>query len=176
MTSIIAKLSFPFTNKREPFERLHAHCEAIAKASPGNTQVMRALLLEMMLDYYQDVRNQAQQSFLCALGAAIIGTLFFVYAAGQSMSEPGIDNAYISLIAGALIQVISGISFYLYFRAARQFSSFHICLDRANRFMLANTLCENLELADRKDVMRKELIKIIANAPMLTLDILEKGI
>jgi hypothetical protein len=159
----------------QPIEALRAQCHEIAFTAPDNTHKIASLLSEMILNYYQDVRSQAQQSFWCALGAAIIGTGFFVYAAHQGMNS-GLNEASIGLIAGALIQVISGISFYLYSKTARQFSSFHICLERTNRFLLANTLCENLKNPDKKDSLREELIKIVANAPMLTIDMADIGL
>jgi hypothetical protein len=52
------------------------------------------------------------------------------------MSSDGILQASLGVTAGSLIQVISGINFYLYARAARQFAAFHVCLERTNRFIL----------------------------------------
>jgi hypothetical protein len=98
----------------------------------------------MMLRYYQDVRYQALQSFWSALGAAIAGLVFFVCATSQAMSDDGRLRSIVSVLAGALSQFIAGVNFYLYFKASRQFASFHICLERTNRFLLANTMCENL--------------------------------
>lgn len=160
----------------KPLEELKRDCEEIARTSPGDTNTMASLLQQMSLSYYQDVRKQAQQSFYCALGAAILGALFFIYAAYIVMEQDNKSNATFSIIAGALIQVISAINFYLYAKAARQFASFHICLERTNRFLLANTLCENLICKDRKDKMREELVRVVANAPMLTLDIVTNGL
>src|SRR5262249_20371616 len=80
------------------------------------------------------------------------------------------ERQWVGVVAGGLMQFISGINFYLYFRAGRQFASFHVCLERTNRFLLANTLCE--KLADPvRDEVRRELVHIIATAPMLTLDV-----
>ncbi len=156
-----------------PLQQLKVHCEEMAHIPRGDTHKMASLLQKMSLNYYEDVRKQAQQSFYSALAAAVVGTFFFFYAAWHMMPQPGntASNAYISLIAGALVQVISAINFYLNARAARQFSGFHVCLERTNRFLLANTLCANLG-DDHKGDMRMELIRVIANAPMLTFDIL----
>jgi hypothetical protein len=155
-----------------PLQQLKAECEEVARTRPGDTHKMASLLQQMSLNYYQDVRKQAQQSFYSALAAAVVGTGFFLYAAWNMMPQNGrpSSNAYISLIAGALVQVISAINFYLYAKAARQFSGFHVCLERTNRFLLVNTLCENLG-DGHKDKIRVELIRVIANAPMLTPDI-----
>jgi hypothetical protein len=127
---------------------------------------------QMSLKYFEDVRNQAQKSFHSALVAAAVGTLFFLFAAFYGM---GLDKkAWVGIIAGGLIQVISAINFYLYGRVARQFATFHICLERTNRFLLANTLCENLQ-PPLRDQVRHELITVVANAPMLSMEVMESG-
>lgn len=149
-------------------KKLQRECEELAKTDAGDTHGIASLLQQMMLDYYADVRKQAQQSFRSALVAAGIGTLFFVYAAVRQMDT---GAATLTVIAGSLVQVISAINFFLYARAAKQFGAFHICLERTNRFLLANTLCENLR-SPLKDDVRKELINIVAQAPMLTMSVI----
>lgn len=140
-------------------------CEEVANTGPGDVQKMASLLQKMILRYYEDVLTQAKQSFRSALGAAILGTIFFGLAVW--MKSDGMVNA--GLVAGAIVSVISGVNFWLYNRAARQFSVFHVCLERTNRFMLANTMCEGLEPATR-DQLRAELVRVVVNAPMLTVD------
>jgi hypothetical protein len=154
-------------------EVLKKNCNAIAKAEPGNVQHITSLLQRMIVNYYGDVRRQAQQSFYSALGAAFLGTALFVYGEWLAM-RPGDagKSVNISLVAGALVQVISGINFYLYAKASRQFGAFHICLERTNRFLLAHNFCENLKAEAKKDQLRAELVCIVANAPMLTMDII----
>jgi hypothetical protein len=130
------------------------------------SKVTASLLLKMSLRYYKDVRVHAQRSFNWALRIAVLGTIFFLAAivfAWTNRTETG----WITVIAGALIQVISGVNFYLYRKASDQFASFHVCLERTQRYTLANLVCENLK--DNQDTARAELIRVMANAPMLTL-------
>jgi len=159
--------------KARPLQELQDACKEVANIGPGDIHKMASLLQQMSLNYYQDVRRQAQQSFYSALVAAIIGTSLFLYAAWYMLWRPDSHSsyAYISWIAGALVQLISAINFYLYAKTAHQFSGFHVCLERTNRFLLANALCEKLDVK-HKDKMRVELIRVIANAPMLTPGIL----
>jgi hypothetical protein len=159
----------------DPIQDLKATCEEVANTAPSDVRKIASLHSKMILSYYQDVRRQAQQSFISALVAAIVGTFFFLYALWQMTSEGVHPPIPISLIAGTVIQVISAINFYLYARASRQFASFHICLERTNRFLLAHSMCENLICADRKDGTRVELIQLIANAPMLTMEMVSPG-
>jgi hypothetical protein len=158
--------------QNDPISALRIACEEVAKTQPGDVQTIASLHTGMILDYYRDVRRQAQQSFIAALVAASIGTLFFLYALWPMAHAEGGTASRVGLIAGGLIQVISAINFYLYSRASRQFAVFHICLERTNRFLLANSLCENLVCKDYKDKTRMELIDLIAKAPMLTVEMM----
>jgi hypothetical protein len=142
-------------------------CERLAHAKPSDIQEIAALLQEMILRYYSDVRAQAQQSFWAALCVALAGIAFFVWAIWHQMASPSGDQLTLKLVAGALIQVISGTMFVLYGRATRQFGSFHVCLERTNRFLLANTICEALDPSVRDEV-RKQLILEIARAPIVS--------
>src|SRR6266705_1978891 len=115
-------------NKLEPpplsLAELSITCERLAHAEPGDTRELASLLLQMNLMYYGDVLKQAKQSFRFALMAAGVGVIFF-FCAAWAMYKSGVI-AWISLVAGALVQVISGTCFYLYAKASSQFATFHI--------------------------------------------------
>ena len=50
-----------------------------------------------------------------------------------------------------------------------------MCVSKgANRFLLANSICEELDPAHR-DEIRKKLIILVAEAPLLSLDLVEHG-
>jgi hypothetical protein len=150
---------------------LNVTCDKLASAEVSDTNAIAALLLKMSLRYYADVLRQAQQSFFLSLGAAAVGIAFFLYAAWSSMHG---GQAKIGIITGALIEAISAIGFYLYGRAASQFGSFHICLERMNRFLIANSMCESME-PQKRDEVRSALVDVIAHAPLLTFDIMSGG-
>lgn len=139
----------------------------VAQADPGNIQQVAASQLSIINSYYQSVLQQAQQSFRWALVAAGIGLLFFLAAIGFLVFQQSTSISNISIISGALIEVISAINFYLYSRASVQLASFHNRLDTTQRFLLANSVCENLE-GEIKHITRASLVEIIANS-------LEKG-
>jgi len=64
-------------------------------------------------------------------------------------------------VSGALIEVVSGIGFYLYNKSASQLAMFHTRLDSTQRFLLANSVCEGLE-GDFKQQARSNLVRMIA--------------
>jgi hypothetical protein len=162
---------------RDPIRAMKDACARVGSTDPGDVRTIASLHAEMIINYYQDVRRQAQQSFVAALVAATVGTFFFLYAALWPMALSGatLPAKSISLVAGTLIQIISAINFYLYARASRQFATFHICLERMNRFLLANSLCENICSENLKDSTRVDLVGRIANAPLLEMEIGDPG-
>lgn len=159
---------FPFRSRSVLLEET---CARIATAEPGNTRAMAAHLNQMILDYYADVLSQANKSFWSAVLFGGVGVLFFFWAAYKSIgSGPTSSAATAGVIGGAIVQAISGVQFFIYSRASRQFASFHICLERMNRFLVADTICDNLQNGSEKEAARIELIHLVATAPMLVLD------
>ncbi len=148
--------------------RLETICHELENAD--NAQQVASRFLKATLPFYEDVRLQARRSFASALLAALVGVGFFIYAAHEAMSSKG-AHINISVVAGTLIQVIAGLNFVLYGNVSKQFFAFHTCLERIDRFMIANSLCADLGPA-KKDEMRSELVKMIAGAPPLTFDLI----
>lgn len=135
----------------------------------------------LILQYYRDVQEQARQSFLSAKSVAKVGflvlastlayTLLFdalsrFHIAGPGMAASSLTAAQIGVVSGALIEFIAAVNFWLYAKGARQFSAFHICLERTHRYLLAYKIAEELE-GDREATLQR-LVCIMANAPMIT--------
>jgi len=95
--------------------------------------------------------------------------LLFLYAIMHAMSPTGKESAQIALWAGALTQFISAVTLFSTFQCLDRFATLHVCLERTNRFLLANTMCDSLG-APARDEVRRLLIDIVACAPMLTVD------
>ena len=104
-------------------ESMKKQCDRLASVKPGDIHEVASLLQKVALDYYRDVRRQAQQSFYWALGLAVCGTAGFGAAAWFAMKPDGGETAVLAAVGGCLVHVISGINFWLYGRAAR--SSLH---------------------------------------------------
>jgi hypothetical protein len=139
----------------------------VSNIDPANVQEVAGSQLLIISGYYKSVLRQAQQSFLAALIAAFVGFLFFIAAVSFLLLERPASISYISLISGALVEVISGVNFYLYARASEQLVTFHVRLDRTQNILLANSVCENLE-GEIKQQTRSELVRMIASIPVIT--------
>ena len=134
----------------------------LAEASPGDVQKIAASQIKLLTSYYDDVLAQTRKSFNLALIAAGVGLVFFIAAVGSLLIVQTQPVAVVSVISGALVEVIAGINFVLYSRTTSQLAVFHQHLDQTQRFLLANSICESLE-GEVKQTTRASLINTIAN-------------
>ena len=140
--------------------------EKLSEAEISNVQKIAASQIELLSSYHQEVLNQAKKSFFWALVSACTGFFFFlvtilfvIYPQDAKRTE----FAVVGTIAGAMIEVISAINFYLYGQASAQMGDYQKRLDKTQRFLLANSICENLE-GDYKQDARSELVRVIASS------------
>ncbi|WP_327099573.1 hypothetical protein OIE68_12695 [Nocardia vinacea] len=127
--------------------------ESLAKADPGNIQEVAASQLAISNDYYESVLRQASRSFVAAIVSAGVGLLFFVCSVAFAMISHNLDAALISSLAGGIVEVISGLNFWLYGRTALQLDAFHLRLERTQRYLLANSMSSNLSEDARSQVI-----------------------
>lgn len=122
----------------------------------------------LLKGYYADVLSQSHSSFTAALVCAIGG--FVVFLVGLYLLYSNTNNSSlitvgtISTVGGIIVQVISGLLFYLYARTTTQLSSFHIRLLRVQRFLLANKICDSIADPTARDGSRAKLVDEIATA------------
>ncbi|HEY6540824.1 MAG TPA: hypothetical protein VIZ18_07800 [Ktedonobacteraceae bacterium] len=143
----------------------------VKEANPSDIRQVAATQLELINRYYHHVLRQAQQSFSLALVAGAVGLIFLLAAVSFFFLKQPTNISFISLISGSLVETISAINFYIYGQASKQFEAFHTYLDRINRSLIADSLCEKLIDDKTKDITRAELIKtIIRDIPPITVN------
>ncbi|GHO98545.1 hypothetical protein KSF_085930 [Reticulibacter mediterranei] len=139
-------------------DELPSEIEKIAQVNPADIQQVVATQLAISSSYYETVLQQSKRSFTTAIIFAGIGLCFFIGGVSFIVyRDPG-AFANPSLIAGALTELLSGINFYLYGSATKQLETFHIRLDGIQRFVIANSVCENLE-GEIKQTTRAKLVQ-----------------
>jgi hypothetical protein len=139
---------------------------------------------KLILQYYEDVKRHACVSFDSANTVAFIGfavlivTLIFTIVidvtpqhSAQLPSQPQslLTVPILGAVSGVLIEFIAGVTFFLYARVARQFNAFHICLERTHRYLLAYAITNDVK--ENKDQGLADLVKVMANAPMIQLEL-----
>lgn len=152
-------------------------CEELAKALGGDVGESVEKIQKLILRYYDDVRQQAAGSFNAARRVALAGfavltsTVAYVVAADIGARWYGaktagvMDVGTVGLVAGAIVELLAGAQFVLHSRTTRQFSAFHICLERTHRYLLAYKIAETIQ---DKDKTLEKVVCIMANAPMIT--------
>jgi len=135
--------------------------DRLSKADRADVQEIAASQIQLLTAYHTLVLDQARRSFRWALIAAGVGLGFFLAAVGFLVYQQLANVAVVSLVSGALVEVISGINFYLYGKTSAQLAEFQNRLDATQRFLLANSICESLQ-GETKQQARWELIRAIA--------------
>jgi hypothetical protein len=126
---------------------------------------------KLIMQYYEDVQDQATRSFRIAAGLAVAGFLVLVATIVCVGVRTGSDRwdqatfAAAGVVSGFVIEYIAKIAFDLYARCAKQFGTFHICLERTHRYLLAYKIADRM--GDTKQQTFRDLVCIMANASMI---------
>ena len=151
------------------FSNISENLERVVQADPKNIQEVAITQLELSNSYYRNALQQSQHSFRSALIWASIGTLFIFAAIVFLIIQKPANLSYVSLIGGAVVEAIASLNFYLYGQTSKQLTSFQVPLDRIGRFLLANSVCENLK-EEIKQSTRAELVRLIMDLPITNND------
>jgi hypothetical protein len=138
---------------------------SVAEADPGNTQQVAGTQLTISKLYYERALWEGRQSFLSALVAAAVGLVLFATAIGFSFATNRVNAALISALGGAIVEVIAGLNFWLYAKVAKQLDAFHVRLERTQRFLLANSVAQNLIEPDKTKAL-SQLVVTISTSPI----------
>ncbi|MDE3092049.1 MAG: hypothetical protein KGJ80_21965 [Chloroflexota bacterium] len=157
---LLPRIFYPPLNVKEPLENLR-------QAEKGDVQAIAASQILLLNEYQNQVLSQQNRSFLYALVAAAIGLGFFLTAITFLLLQQKSDAALVSALAGAIVEVISGINFYLYAQTTAQVDLFHARLDMTQRFLLANSVCDALK-DNYKEEARSALVRAIVTAEPTT--------
>jgi len=161
---------FRFSGEEQLRKEIFKECDQLV-SSEDHIRVVAAKHLKIVTQYYLDVRKQASASFWCAVVLAILGFAVLVATMFLVMMYPdsGYDLKTIGIVSGVLIEFISAVVFFIYKRSTEQFNTFHVCLERTNRYLMAYDIINGMsDDTNRKEGgARHDLACIIANAPMI---------
>jgi hypothetical protein len=99
-------------------------------------------------EYITQTRLQAEQSFqltkivaTAGFGLLVVGITLGIYSA--FLDRQGLDAAYLTFMAGIIIEFMSGVYFYLYNKTLQQLNLFHdkmISLELVSMSFISNSL------------------------------------
>lgn len=137
----------------------------LSDTDPKNIQQVSAHLLAISTSYYENVLKQAQRSFIAAITSATAGLLLFIAAVSILLVRNDVRAGTASAIGGAIVEVISGLSFWLYGRTSFQLNSFHIRLEQTQKYLMANSIATQLDVKPREAALGN-LIKVMTSQPV----------
>ena len=146
----------------------------VASLDPAKIQEVAASQVVISDLYYKNVLQHAQRLFRWALIAAGTGLIFFLVAVALLLLRGSLNEALISLTSGGVMEAIAVLNFYLYGRVFKQLREFHERLDRTQQYLLANSICENLQ-GDVKQATQIELIRAMMHSLALQEEKMEKS-
>lgn len=123
-----------------------AAIERLSNASESDVKEIAITQLELLSQYYQLSLSQAGRSFRVALIASVVGLVFFcgvIMFMLQGYASTELATA--GVVGGAVSSFIAGVNFFLYGKTLDQLNLFQGKLESTQRFLLANSLCENLD-------------------------------
>jgi hypothetical protein len=133
----------------------------LGTAAVKDVQQIAASQLTLLAGYHQIALIQSSRSFFWALIGSGAGLTLFAVAVAFSLLNGLSAASLVPLVAGAVVQVVSGVVFYLYGKTSAQLSAFHSRLEILQRYMLANSICESLD-GEARNTARAALIQEIS--------------
>lgn len=110
-------------------------------------------------EYYIISKRQATNAFSASLIVCFLG--FIVYIAGIVVFVISGENALLlTTISGTIVEVISGLFFWLYRHAIRQLNIYHQRLGTTEKYLTAIRLVDKME-QDKHDDMYKHIIECV---------------
>ncbi len=139
--------------------------EQLSEADPQDVQEVAGSQIRLLTKFYKLALDQAGKSFRVALGFGVAGVVLILLSIAflfiRPIGEWTTLSTTLSGAGGLVVEVIAGLLFYLYGKTSTQLADFHIRLDRTQRYLLANSMCEGLD-GDYKQQARQELVRTIA--------------
>lgn len=121
--------------------------------------------LAQAVEYYVINKRQAKSSFNMSAFAIIVGFLTIIIGVWLSYANQLTNQnpAYISVLAGVVLQFIGGAYFYLYNRSLIQLNFFFSRLALMQDTMLAIRLCDSIpEGRDKHHVLERLIFQIVS--------------
>lgn len=164
MITLPPKIEQMPTISREDIENL---VKSVASTKPDDVQAVAANQIGLLLGYHQIVQAQSRRSFDWALRGAGAGLAFFIVAVGFTIWTGKAVEAVIPVVAGAVVEVIAAVVFYLYGKTTLLLGEFHGRLERLQLYLLANSICQSLQ-GEQRDKSCVDLIREIAGVGQRT--------
>ncbi len=135
--------------------------ESIESKEFNIVELMKQNVLETK-EYYVINKRHANRAFSASLVFCILG--FILYASGliHVILNEGSDITLIAIVSGTVVELVSGLFFWLYTRTTNQLALFHERLVSTEQFLAAIHLVEDISESERDKAYINLIDKIMS--------------
>lgn len=144
--------------------------EIVKGLADEHTNVIDLMLKNVseLREYYVISKNQARRSFSAALTICFLGIIIYSFGIISTVFL-GADSSIITLISGTVVEVISGLFFWLYVQASKQLDIYHKRLGSTEKYLTAISLVDKMSEAEKDKQYEWIIRKIVMPDAEITL-------
>lgn len=161
LTLIIFKTIFDKKQNQQEAKEIQEDADKIIGDAFKSDDVIDLMLKNVreLREYYIISKRQATNAFSASLIVCFLG--FIVYIAGIAVFVVSGENALLlTTISGTIVEVISGLFFWLYRHAIKQLNIYHQRLGTTEKCLTAIRLVDKMG-QDKHDDMYKHIIECV---------------
>ena len=123
---------------------------------------LAAINIEKLNEFYSLVKNQTQKSFALAAVASCVGFIFILSGFLYSMT-PSNNTQLVNItsIAGAIVEAIAGLFFFLYNKTVRQLKDYHKDIVNVQNILLVFRMHDIYPEGTSKEVLAHKIVESI---------------
>jgi hypothetical protein len=167
---VIETLNTLFLRKRHKNDQIEVDREVqnAVKDIKDEKDILEIMIrnVKELKEYYVINKQQARNSFSAALLISVLG--FFLFSTGiiiNTLFQRSNDIIIFTTISGSIIEIISGLFFWLYNKAIKQINIFHESLQDTQKYLTA------IQLSDRMTEEKRDLVYSFIIGQMINKDI-----
>jgi len=161
LTLVIFKTIFDKNQNQQEAKEIQEDADKIIGDTFKSDDVIDLMLKNVreLREYYIISKRQATNAFSASLIVCFLG--FIVYIAGIAVFViSGEDALLLTTISGTIVEVISGLFFWLYRHAIKQLNIYHQRLGTTEKYLTAIRLADKMG-EDKHDDMYKHIIECV---------------
>ena len=167
---VIETLNTLFLRKRHKNDQIEVDREVqnAVKDIKDEKDILEIMIrnVKELKEYYVINKQQARNSFSAALLISVLG--FFLFSTGiiiNTLFQRSNDIIIFTTISGSIIEIISGLFFWLYNKAIKQINIFHESLQDTQKYLTA------IQLSDRMTEDKRDFVYSFIIGQMINKDI-----
>lgn len=115
-------------------------------------------------EYYIISKRQANRSFTLSMISCILGVIIYI-CGFISVVILDKDIAIFTTIAGTVVELVSGLSFWMYNKSLKQLNEYHKRLSSTEKYLTSIQLAEKMESNRREDMYGWIIEKVMLSDP-----------